>query len=195
MSVTAVPIRPLGKGSLAKLWIGLALLVIAAAALAWFGTGGQNYTTTASGLQYRVIEKGEGPSPAPTSVIQMDYTGRLADGTEFETTVGKEPAVGIAGQFVPGFSEALLMMNKGATYRVRIPPELGYGAEERRDPRTNQVVIPANSTLEFDITLRDFRTLTPQEIQQIQMMQQMQQQGGQPGAQQPGAEPQPGAGQ
>ena len=60
MSVTAVPIRPLARGSVLRLWIGLLLLVLAAGALAWYGTRGQQIVTTPSGLRYRVIEAADG---------------------------------------------------------------------------------------------------------------------------------------
>ena len=177
MSVTAVPIRPIKKGSLTKFWIGLAVLVLAAAGIAWAGTAGQGYTTTASGLQYRVVEEGEGPRPSPEAVALIDYTGKLEDGTVFDSTEGKQPAPLPVSGSIPGFAEGLQLMNKGATYRFRIPPELAYGASGAGG------VIPPNATLEFDVTLRDFRTFTPEELQQMQMMQQMeqmQQQGGAP---------------
>jgi hypothetical protein len=58
MSVTAVPIRPLARGSLLKLWIGLVVLALGAAAFAWFGTKPFQVVTTESGLRYRVIEEG-----------------------------------------------------------------------------------------------------------------------------------------
>jgi hypothetical protein len=178
MSVTAVPIRPIKKGSLAKFWIALVLLALAAAGLAWAGTAGQGYTTTASGLQFRVIEEGEGPPPEPSAIALIDYTGRLEDGTVFDTTEGKQPAPLPVNASIPGFSEGLQLMNKGATYRFRIPPELAYGATGAPG------AIPPNSTLEFDVTLRDFKTLSAEEMQQLQMMQQMQQ------MQQQGAAPQ-----
>lgn len=154
MSVTAVPIRPIKKGSLAKLWIALALLAAVAGAIAWAGTDGQRYQTTASGLQYRVIEEGEGESPTASDLALIDYTGRLADGTVFDSTEGKQPVpMPVAGS-IPGFSEGLQMMKKGATYRLRIPPELGYGAAGAGG------VIPPNATLEFDVTLVDFVPLS-----------------------------------
>ena len=59
MSVTAVPLRPIAKGSVAKLWIGLLLLALVAAAAAWWGTAGQQWTRTPSGLQYRVVKEGQ----------------------------------------------------------------------------------------------------------------------------------------
>jgi len=177
MSVTAVPIRPIKKGSLIKFWIGLFLLALAAAGVAWAGTAGQGYVTTASGLQYKVVEKGEGPSPEPSAIALIDYTGRLEDGTVFDTTEGKQPAPLPVNGSIPGFAEGLQLMNKGATYSFRIPPDLAYG------PTGAGGVIPPNATLEFDVTLRDFRTLSAEEMQQLQMMQQMQQmqqQGGAP---------------
>jgi len=185
MSVTAVPIRPIKKGSLAKFWIALAVLALAAAGLAWAGTAGQGYTTTASGLQYRVIEEGEGPKPEPSAIALIDYTGKLEDGTVFDSTDGKQPAPLPVNASIPGFSEGLQLMNKGATYRFRIPPELGYGATGAGG------VIPPNATLEFDVTLRDFKTLTPEEmrqLQQMQMMQQMQQMQQGAGAPPPGGQ-------
>lgn len=177
MSVTAVPLRPIRKGSVLKLWIGLGLLCIAAAALAWAGTRGHDWITTPSGLQYRVIKEGEGARPTQVDVVTFDYVGRLMNGKEFDSSAGKGPAQIPVFGVVPGFSEGLQLMNKGATYALRLPPEIGYGAEGQ--PPT----IPPNSTLEFEVTLHDFRPLSPQEIQQIQMMQQMQQQqmGGAPG--------------
>lgn len=169
MSVTAVPIRPIKKGALTKFWITLFVLALAAAAIAWAGTAGQDYVTTASGLQYKVIEEGEGASPSPADIALIDYTGRLEDGTVFDSTEGKQPAPLPVGGSIPGFAEGLQLMSKGATYRFRIPPDLAYG------PTGAGGVIPPNATLEFDVTLRDFRTLSAEEIQQIQMMQQMQQ--------------------
>ena len=177
MSVTAVPIRPLKKGSVLKLWLGIVVLVALAGAAAWWTTGRLHYQTTASGLQYRVIESGEGPNVGANDYALVEYVGRLEDGTEFDSSRG-QPVPMQVSQVVPGFSEALQLMNKGAKYRVRIPPNLGYGAQGAGG------VIPPNATLEFDVTLVDFRTLTPEQRQQLEMMQMMQQQGGMP----PGAE-------
>lgn len=182
MSVTAVPIRPIKKGALTKFWIALFVLALAAAGIAWAGTSGQGYITTASGLQYRVIEEGEGASPEPSAIALIDYTGRLEDGTVFDSTEGKQPVPLPVNGSIPGFAEGLQLMNKGATYRFRIPPDLAYGATGAGG------VIPPNATLEFDVTLQDFRTLSAEEMQQLQMMQQMQQmqmRGGMPGAEAP----------
>lgn len=171
MSVTAVPIRPIRKGSLAKLWIGLGFLCLIAAGIAWAGTRGTGYETTASGLQYRVIEAGEGASPSADDVVTFDYEGRLPNGTVFDSSKGRGPATIPLFGVVPGFAEGLALMKKGATYELKLPPELGYGAQG------SPPVIPPNSTIEFTVTLRDFRALTPEERQQLEMMRQMQQSG------------------
>jgi FKBP-type peptidyl-prolyl cis-trans isomerase FkpA len=175
MSVTAVPIRPIKKGSLIRLWIGLGALTLAAAGIAWAGTSNQIYQTTASGLQYQVIEEGEGPHPTSADLALIEYTGRLEDGTVFDTNVGGQPLpLPVApGSSIEGFSEGLQLMRKGGRYKLRLPPKLAYG--ERGIPGA----IPPNATLEFDVTLVDFRTLTPEQMQQLRIMQQMQQmQGG-----------------
>lgn len=170
MSVTAVPIRPIKKGSVTRLWLALALLIVAAGAFAFLGTAGQNWTTTASGLQYRVIKEGTGASPTANDIALINYEGRLQDGTVFDSNKGQQPAPLPVSGSIPGFAEGLQLMNKGATYELRIPPGLGYGAAGAGG------VIPPNATLDFEVTLQDFKALTPQEIQQMQMMQQMQQQ-------------------
>lgn len=174
MSVTAVPIRPVKKGSVLKLWIALGILALAAAALAFAGTSGQKWEKTASGLEYRVIKAGTGPTPKQTDVVTFDYEGRLQNGEVFDSSEGKGPAQIPVFGVVPGFSEGLQLMQKGGTYALRLPPELGYG------PQGSPPAIPPNSTIEFEVTLRDFRPLSMQEIQQLQMMQQMQSQGGAP---------------
>ena len=152
MSVTAVPIRPLKKGSVLMLWLGLALFALAAAALAWAGTRGHGYTTTASGLQYRVVQAGEGPSPTDTDIALIRYTGRLQDGTVFDSNMDSQPLpLPVApGASIPGFSEAMKLMQKGGRYELRIPPELGYGA------RGAPGAIPPNATLDFEVELLDF---------------------------------------
>lgn len=149
MSVTAVPLRPVKKGSVLKLWLGLAVLSLGAGALAWAGTAGQQVTTTQSGLKLQVLEQGTGPSPTPTDIVLIHYTGKLEDGTVFDSTEGKQPVPFPVAGVIPGFTEGLQMMKKGGTYRLRIPPELAYGE------RGAGGVIPPNATLDFEIQLID----------------------------------------
>ena len=166
MSVTAVPLRPIKKGSVVKLWLGLALLALIAAAAAWAGTKSLLYTTTESGLKFRVLQEGEGETPAPTDVAFVTYTGRLTDGTVFDSNVGQQPApFPVAeGATIKGFSEALRMMKKGGTYSVVIPPALGYAEKDMGQ-------IPPNSTLEFEVTMHGF--MPEEQLRAIMMQQQM----------------------
>ncbi len=152
MSTTAVPIKPVRKGSLAKLWIGLALLVLAAAAAAYAGTRGMGVLTTPSGLRYQVLKAGKGPKASATDVALIDYTGKLKDGTVFDSSEGKGPVPLPVTGSITGFAEGLQLMNKGAKYRLWIPSGLAYGADAVGP-------IPANSDLEFDVTLVDFRSM------------------------------------
>ena len=73
MTVTAVPIRPIAKGSVLKLWIALLVLTAAAIAFAWYGTQGQQVITTESGVRYRVLEEGSGPTVTPNDAVALRY--------------------------------------------------------------------------------------------------------------------------
>ena len=148
MSVTAVPLRPIRKGSVLKLWLALGALSLGAGALAWAGTAGQQVATTASGLQFQVLDEGTGVQPTEADIVLVNYTGRLEDGTVFDSTEGKQPAAFPVTGVIPGFTEGLKMMKKGGKYRLRIPPELGYGAEG-----AGGGVIPPNATLNFEVEL------------------------------------------
>jgi FKBP-type peptidyl-prolyl cis-trans isomerase FkpA len=145
MTVTQVPLRPIARGSLAKLWLALLVLVVAAVALAWSGAGQLRGQTTASGLQFRTVEPGEGPMIKPVDGVMIEYEGRLMDGTVFDSSEGRGPAPMIAGQVIPGFAEALQKMQKGGRYAIRIPSQLAYGATPPPGP------IPPNADLEFDV--------------------------------------------
>lgn len=163
MSVTAVPLRPVAKGALTKLWLGVAALALAGGALAWAGTN------TGGSLEFEVVKEGSGASPTASDVVLVSYTGKLNDGTVFDQN--PQAAFPVEG-VVPGFGQALQKMKKGGRYHVVIPPSLGYGAKAVGP-------IPANSTLTFDVELLDFKSQA--EIQQMQReMQQMQIQGGMP---------------
>jgi FKBP-type peptidyl-prolyl cis-trans isomerase FkpA len=146
MSVTQVPLPPLKRGSLFKLWLGILALIAAGLVLAWTGAGAMRGETTPSGLQFRTIEAGSGPFIKAVDGVLIDYEGRLSDGTVFDSSAGRGPAPMIAGQVIPGFAEALTKMQKGGRYRIKIPPELGYGP----NPQPGSP-IPPNAALEFDV--------------------------------------------
>ena len=103
--------------------------------------------TTASGLQYKVIKEGSGAKPTSASTVRIHYTGKLIDGTEFDSSIKRgEPAEFPVGAVIPGFSEALSLMTVGSKYMVYIPQELGYGMQAAGP-------IPAGSVLIFEIEL------------------------------------------
>ncbi|WP_339137262.1 MAG: FKBP-type peptidyl-prolyl cis-trans isomerase [Candidatus Electrothrix sp. GW3-4] len=83
---------------------------------------------TESGLQYKVVKEGKGEKPAATDTVKVHYKGTLLDGTEFDSSYKRnEPATFRADQVIPGWTEALQMMNPGSKYILYLPPELAYG--------------------------------------------------------------------
>ena len=108
----------------------------------------QGVVATASGLQYRVIETGEGRSPGPADTVVVHYVGQLIDGTEFDSSKGRgTPATFSLGGIIPGWQEALQLMHEGDVWEVVIPSELAYGA------RGAGTSIGPNETLVFEIEL------------------------------------------
>lgn len=103
---------------------------------------------TPSGLQYEVIEQGNGPKPEAGDRVVVHYTGRLIDGTVFDSSEERgEPATFGVTQVIPGWVEALQMMNAGSKWRLYIPSQLAYG------PQGAGGVIGPNQTLIFDVNL------------------------------------------
>jgi FKBP-type peptidyl-prolyl cis-trans isomerase len=87
-------------------------------------------TVTASGLQYEVLEPGDGPKPTAEDRVRIHYRGTLVDGTEFDSSYERgEPAEFGVGGVVKGFGEALQLMSVGSKYRIVLPPELAYGSQ------------------------------------------------------------------
>ena len=110
--------------------------------------------TTESGLQYQVIEPAKdanAPKPDKDSVVKVFYKGTLLDGKVFDQNIGKEPIEFPLNAVIPGWSEGVSLMQKGAKYRFWIPSKLGYG-----DRAVGQ--IPANSVLVFEVELVDVKT-------------------------------------
>jgi len=111
-------------------------------------------TMTASGLQMIDIEVGSGESPQTGQTVSVHYTGWLADGTKFDSSVDRgQPFSFIigTGQVIDGWDEGVATMKVGGKRRLIIPPELGYGASGYPP------VIPANAELTFDVELLEIR--------------------------------------
>ncbi len=84
--------------------------------------------TTASGLQYKVLTQGKGKQPTATSNVTVHYTGKLIDGTVFDSSVERnEPATFAVNQVIPGWTEALQLMREGDKWMLYIPYDLAYG--------------------------------------------------------------------
>jgi len=105
---------------------------------------------TDSGLLYEVLTAGSGAKPKATDTVKVNYKGTLPDGTEFDSSYKRgEPVSFQVNQIIPGWQEALVMMPKGAKWKVVLPPELGYGAQG-----AGRAIGP-NQTLVFEIELLD----------------------------------------
>ena len=103
--------------------------------------------TTPSGLQYEVIAEGKGARPTATDQVEVHYTGKLLDGTVFDSSVDRgEPITFPVSGVIPGWVEALQMMNEGSKWRLFIPSNLAYGAQGAGP-------IGPHQTLIFDVEL------------------------------------------
>lgn len=108
----------------------------------------EGVTVTESGLQYEILEAGEGALPGPDDTVEVHYRGTLIDGTEFDSSYGRgEPVTFGVGQVIAGWTEALQLMPVGSKWQLTIPPELAYGAGG-----AGQVIGP-NAALVFEVEL------------------------------------------
>lgn len=108
----------------------------------------QGVVELASGLQYKVVEKGKGDKPASSDTVTVHYRGTLIDGTEFDSSYARgEPATFQIATIIQGWQEALVLMSEGAKWQVFIPPALAYGSGG-----AGQSIGP-NETLVFEIEL------------------------------------------
>lgn len=106
-------------------------------------------TTTASGLQYEVLESGEGGAqPGPTANVVTHYHGTFIDGSVFDSSVDRgQPLEFGVHQVIPGWTEALQLMSVGDKWRITCPPHLAYGEQGAGG------VIPPNTPLVFEVQL------------------------------------------
>ena len=172
--ITRVPLQPIARGSLSKIWLGVAAIVLAAGGIAW--------AALPAAVDVQTLTAGSGPSPTLEDVALIKYKGTLPNGKVFDQ---QERAAFPLQGVVPGFTKALLQMQRGGKYKVQIPSALAYGDKQAGD-------IPPNTDLTFEIELIDFRSRAEIEQQQAMMQQMQQQQGGQggpPGGPPPGMPP------
>jgi FKBP-type peptidyl-prolyl cis-trans isomerase len=113
--------------------------------------------TTASGLQYKVLEPGNGDSPKSTDEVTVNYRGTLLDGTEFDSSYKRGQAANFQlNRVIPGWSEGLLLMKPGAKYQLWVPPQLGY---DLRSPQGSP--IPPGAMLIFEVELLGVKAPSP----------------------------------
>lgn len=193
--ITRVPIKPVAKGSLTKLWIGVVLAIAVGAGLAW--------AAVPRGVDVDTQIAGTGAMPKAGDVVFLKYKGKLAaDGTVFDESRDIPlPVEGIfpegtpfpieEGATIPGFFEGLQQMQKGGKYTLFIPADKAYGAEPPPG-----APIPPNADLEFEIEVIEIMSQQTFERNLSILQQAMQSQMGQSqmGAPQDGA-PAPAPGQ
>ncbi|MBZ0112214.1 MAG: FKBP-type peptidyl-prolyl cis-trans isomerase [Thermoanaerobaculia bacterium] len=124
-----------------------------AAGVAFLAENGkrEGVVTTESGLQYEIVEAGDGAMPTATDSVTVHYTGTLIDGTKFDSSVDRgAPATFGVGQVIPGWTEALKLMPVGSKWKLYIPSSLAYG-DRAGGP------IPPGSTLIFDVELLEIK--------------------------------------
>ena len=110
-----------------------------------------NIVTTASGLQYEILTKGEGASPSATETVTVHYRGTDLDGKEFDSSYSRNsPATFPLNRVIAGWTEGLQLMNPGAKYRFFIPSDLAYGKRGAGGD------IGPNATLIFEVELLKF---------------------------------------
>lgn len=172
--VTRVPLQPIAKGSLAKLWLGVIAAIVVAAGVAWLAMP--------PGVSVETIRAGEGPNPSAEDVVFVNYTGRLEDGTVFDRSEPTQlPIEGIfpdgtplpLSDMVPGFTQAMVQTQRGGQYEIFIPSDLAFGSDV---PPGGP--IPADADLTFNVEVIDFMSRDDfdqrlQTFQQRMMQQQM----------------------
>ncbi len=110
--------------------------------------GKEGVVTLDSGLQYKVLVEGSGPTPAADAMVEVNYKGTLIDGTEFDSSFKRgQPAQFIVTQVIPGWTEALQLMKEGSKWELYIPPSLAYGPGGTGGP------IGPNQALIFEVEL------------------------------------------
>ncbi len=189
--ITRVPLHPIAKGSLTKLWIGVIVALGLAVLLAW--------SVMPKGYGLTVIEEGTGPNPTAQDVLFVNYVGKLEDGTVFDQSQPLPLPPEAQGVFpegnplplsnmIPGFTSGALEMQKGGKYELRIPADQAYG-----DAPPEGSPIPPDADLIFDVEVIEIMSQADFQRRVQMVTQLMQQIGSMPAAPGPGGDPGQGA--
>ena len=190
-TVTAVPIRPLARGAVLKMWIALILLLAAAGGLAWWGTKGLQEVRLESGARYRVLTEGHGPAITSADAFALRYklhVGSLESPVIQDSDQRGEPFVATTSDVYSGFGEALQKMRAGGRYLLWLPPGTHVSAASPPPPGSP---FSATDTLVFEIEVMQIAPGMASQLQ-MQRIQQMMQQQQQQGAGAPGGAAPPG---
>ena len=144
MSVTQVPLQPVAKGTLTKLWLAIAALIALAYGIAYMGAG------QFKSVSVETVQAGSGPFIGEMDGVIIEYTGRTENGTVFDSTEGRGPAPFLVMQLFPGFNQALAQMQKGGRYKIVVPGRLAYG---KTPPAGSPIGV--NEDLAFDVYIAD----------------------------------------
>ena len=167
-AVTAVPLRPLAKGSILKLWVAVGLLVLVAAGIGWWGTSGLQRSAMPNGVQYQVIREGEGDLISSADIVLVHFVGRRQNGEVFaDTRREQQPLQATTDNFLPGVGEGLKLMRKGSVYRFWVPPSVW------RTQAGANMPFDSTETLTFDVQIADVQ-IGAAALRQQQQMQQLQ---------------------
>ncbi|NBC36782.1 FKBP-type peptidyl-prolyl cis-trans isomerase [Novosphingobium sp. FSY-8] len=161
--ITRVPLQPIAKGSVSKLWLGVIAAVVAGGTVAAVARPPM--------VSVETLVAGKGAHPTASDVVMIAYQGRLKDGTVFDQN---ERALMPMEGVIPGFIKAMSQTQKGGKYVFHIPSSQAYGAKAVGP-------IPANSDLTFQVEVMDFMNRAELEQRQRMMEQMMRQGGGAPG--------------
>lgn len=144
--------------SVSRILMGLGMTVL----LGFAQTGGasepgpadkdapKEFTTTKSGLKYRVLRKSSGPKPKATDTVKVDYRGWLDNGKEFDSSYKRgEPIEFPLNRVIPGWTEGMQLVGEGGMIELEIPAALGYGS------RGAGAAVPPNATLHFLVELHE----------------------------------------
>ena len=146
--ITRVPLQPIKKGSLTKLWLGVLAVILLGAGMAW--------AALPKTLSVETLTEGTGKAPEMGDIVFLNYVGTLPDGTEFDRSREAPLPAPLfpqgtpfpleEGGLIPGFIDGLLQTREGGKYRIEIPADQAYGANPQ--PGSD---IPPNSDLVFEV--------------------------------------------